>query len=596
MARYALASFNDGAGAGAGMPELRSSWWFDGHDLQTFCHRGWLRPLGLSDEALKDRPIVGICNMWSELVGCNVHLRELAQAVKRGVLQAGGLPLEFCVMTPGDALQKPAAMMYRNLAAMEVEETIRSNPLDSVVLLAGCDKSVPASLMGAASADIPCVVVTGGPALPGFFRGQRVGSGSGYWRFADRARLGELTPAEYLDAEACLIRSHGHCMDMGTASTMACLTESLGLSLPGAAAVPAVDSRRYVVAERSGRRAVELAREDLRPSQILTPAAFANTIRVLEALAGSTNALIHLVAVAGRVGIRLSLEDFRSAADTPVLANIEPTGRYLMEDFYLAGGVQALIAALLPLLDGDALTVNGRTIRENAGDARWVNADVIKPLDDPLMSTSAHVVLTGNLAPDGAVLKRSAASRKLLKHTGPAVVFQDIHHLNASIDDPSLDVTEDSVLVLKNGGPRGAPGFPELGTLPIPERLLRRGVTDMVRISDSRVSGTTYGTIVCHVAPEAAAGGPIAVVQTGDVIRLDADEGVLEVALTEAEIAQRSSQQEPPPRFYERGYGALFMDHVLQAPDGADFDFLQNLAGHPAPRRPELLLRGWVSL
>lgn len=582
---------------GSGIPsKLRSSLWFDGYDLHGYSHRGWLRHDGFSDEALRGRPVIGICNMWSELVGCNVHLRGLAQAVKRGVLQEGGLPLEFSVMTPGDALQKPAAMMYRNLASMEVEETVRSNPLDAVVLLAGCDKSVPASLMGAASADVPCIMVTGGPALPGHWRGQRVGSGSGYWKFADAARLGELTPEEYLEAEASTNRSQGHCMDMGTASTMASLTEALGMSLPGSAAIPAVDVRRSVAAERSGRRAVQLALEDLRPSTILTRAAFENAIRVLEAIAGSTNALIHLIALAGRVGVELRLDDFARAADTPVLVNVEPTGSYLMEDFFFAGGVQSVIHELLPLLHRDVITVSGKTLAENADSAKTTNPDVIRPLDQPLQSQSAHVVLRGSLAPDGAVIKRSAASEHLLRHRGRAVVFEDIYDLGARIDDPDLDVDESSILVLKNGGPKGAPGFPEFGTLPLPEKLLRRGVTDIVRISDSRISGTTYGTIVCHVAPESAVGGPLALVETGDEIVLDAPEGRLDLEVEPAELDRRRQRLRPFQPAYRRGYGALFLDHVLQAPEGADFGFLRNPDGERPELVPLLLMHGWVSL
>ncbi len=392
--------------------DLRSKLWFEGFDLHGFCHRAWIRQNGFSDEALRSRPVVGICNMWSELVGCNVHLRGLAESVKRGVLQAGGLPLEFPVMTPGDALQKPAAMMYRNLASMDVEEAIRSNPLDAVVLLAGCDKTVPAIVMGAASADVPAILVTGGPALPGFWRGQRVGSGTGYWRFADLARLGELTEEEYLDAEAATNRSHGHCMDMGTASTMASVCEALGLTLPGAAAIPAVDSRRSVLAERSGRRAVEMAQADgPRPSEILTRDAFENAITVLEAIAGSTNALVHLIAIAGRVGVDLRLDDFnRISKTTPVLANIEPTGAYLMEDFFNAGGVPAVGRELLGHLHTEARTVNGRTLGDNVRSALSQDADVIRPLENPLHGQGAHVVVRGSLAPEGAVVKRSAAS------------------------------------------------------------------------------------------------------------------------------------------------------------------------------------------
>ena len=581
---------------GSGTPDLRSRRWFDGFDLHGYSHRGWLRHNGFSDEALRGRPVIGICNMWSELVGCNVHLRGLAAAVKRGVLQAGGLPLEFPVMTPGDALQKPAAMMYRNLASMDVEETIRSNPLDAVVLLAGCDKSGPAALMGAASADVPCIMVTGGPAQPGYFRGKRVGSGNGYWKFADAARLGDLTPEEYLEAEASTNRTQGHCMDMGTASTMASMSEALGMTLPGGAATPAVDVRRAVLAERSGRRAVELANEGLRPSSILTREAFENAIRVLEALAGSTNALIHLIAIAGRVGVRLTLEDFQAAEGIPVLANIEPTGSYLMEDFYFAGGVQAVINELLPHLHGDAPTVNGRTIAQNAAESPSSNPDVIRPLNSPLQPRSSHVVLRGSLAPRGAVIKRSAASAHLLRHRGPALVFEDIYDLAARVDDPDLDISKDSVMILRNGGPIGAPGFPEFGTMPIPAKLLREGVEDIVRISDSRISGTSFGTLVVHVAPESAVGGPIGLVQTGDPIVLDVEENRLDIDIGADELARRQAAFQPPEPAYERGYGALFLERVLQAPDGADFDFLRNLDGKKPDLVPLLLMSGWVSL
>ncbi len=576
--------------------KLRSGLWFDGSDIQTYCHRGWLRHDGFSEEALRGRPVIGICNMWSELVGCNVHLRGLAEAVKRGVLQEGGLPLEFPVMVPGDALQKPAAMMYRNLASMDVEETIRSNPLDAVVLLAGCDKSVPAAVMGAASADVPFVMVTGGPALPGFWRGKRWGSGEGYWRFADMARTGEITPEEYAEAEAATNRSQGHCMDMGTASTMAAMCEALGVSLPGNAAIPAVDVRRSVLAERAGRRAVALAHDGTRPSSILTRKAFENAIRILEAIAGSTNALIHLIAIAGRVGVPLALDDFRAAEDTPVLVDVEPTGKYLMEDFFFAGGLQAVINELLPLLHPDAATVTGKTIAENASGVRTENPDVIRPFAEPLQPRSSHVVLQGSLAPDGAVLKRSAASPHLLRHRGPAVVFEDVHDLNARIDDPDLPVNAKSVLVLKNGGPKGAPGFPEFGTLPIPQKLLREGIDDLLRISDSRISGTSFGTTVVHVAPEAAVGGPLALVRNGDLIAFDAEAGTLDLELEPAEFERRGAAWTPPQRPYTRGYGRLFMDHVLQAPEGADFDFLRNPEGERPELVPPLLLHGWVSL
>jgi dihydroxy-acid dehydratase len=450
--------------------------------------------------------------------------------------------------------------------------------------------------MGAASADVPFVVVTGGPALTGIWRGQRIGSGEGYWKFADMARLGEISSEEYVEAEAAVNRSHGHCMDMGTASTMACMSEALGLTLPGAAAIPAVDVRRSVLAERSGRRAVELARLGARPSAMLTQDAFLNALRVLEAIAGSTNAIIHLIAIAGRVGVDLTLEHFRAAADIPVLANIEPTGDYLMEDFFFAGGVQAVIHELLPLLQADAATVNGKTIGENARDSASTNHEVIRPIDDPLMPRSSHAILYGTLAPDGAVIKRSAASERLLRHRGPAVVFEDANDLNRRIDSPDLDVTENSVLVLKNGGPIGAPGFPEFGTLPVPQKLIKQGVTDVVRISDSRISGTSFGTLVVHVAPEAAVGGPLAAVRDGDPIILDAEDNRLDLDIDPNELTRRLAEFTPPASPYRRGYGALFQDHVLQAPEGADFDFLQNLDGERPSLEPPLLFRGWVSL
>jgi dihydroxy-acid dehydratase len=574
---------------------LRSSLWFEGFDLHAFCHRGWTRHNGFSDEALHGRPIVGVCNMWSELVGCNVHLRGLAESVKRGVLQAGGLPMEFPVMTPGDTLQKPAAMMYRNLAAMDVEESIRSNPLDAVVLLAGCDKTVPASVMGALSADVPFVLVTSGPALPGFWRGQRVGSGTAYWKFSDLARLGELSEEEYLEAETAVNRSHGTCMDMGTASTMASVCEALGITLPGCAAIPAVDVRRSVLAERSGRRAVELALEGSRPSSFVLRESFENAVRVLEAIGGSTNAIIHLTAMAGRLGIDLGLTDFHAAAGTPVLVNVEPTGTYLMEDFFQAGGVPAVIHELLPLLHGEMQTVNGRTLAENAA-THSLDADVIRPLDKPLQPDGAHAILWGSLAPRGAVIKCSAASASLLHHRGPAVVFEDVHDLNRRIDDPDLDASAESVFVLKNGGPKGAPGFPEFGTIPIPAKLLRQGVTDVVRISDSRISGTSFGTLVVHVAPEAAVGGPIGVVQNGDPIVLDVPANRLELEIDERELARRRERFEPPAAQYTRGYGALYLERVLQAPEGADFDFLRNPNEERPSLEPLLLMHGWTSL
>jgi L-arabonate dehydrase len=556
----------------------RSSEWFDRRDLDGFLHRSWLKSTGVSDETFRGRPVIGICNSWSELVNIPVHLRGIAQAVKRGVLQAGGFPLEFPVMSLGESLMKPTTMLYRNLMAMDVEESIRSYPLDGVVLLTGCDKTNPASIMGAASADIPAIVVTGGPMLNGRWRGRELGSCSDCWHYHEELRAGRITEVEFEEIENSMSRSNGHCMTMGTASTMACVTEALGLTLPGGAAIPAVDSRRAQVAEAAGRKIVELVERDVKPSDILTRPAFENAIRVLHAISGSTNAILHLIAYAGRVGVDLPLGLFDElCGSTPWLVNLKPAGEHLMEDFYYAGGMPAVMAQIADLLDLGALTVTGKTLGENLDETptEIVDRDVIRPADDPLEASGSLVVLQGSLCPDGAVMKISAADPRLLQHEGRAVVFEDIHDLAARVDDEDLEIDEDSVMVLRNGGPVGAPGMPEWGHLPIPAKLLKRGVTDLLRISDARMSGTSYGAVVLHVAPESAVGGPLALVETGDRIRLDVQERRLDLLVDEQELERRREVWEPPERKDERGYRWLYEDHVLQANEGCDFDFLR---------------------
>jgi L-arabonate dehydrase len=554
----------------------RSAEWFDRDDLDGFLHRSWLKSSGVTDETFRGRPVIGICNSWSELVNCNVHLRGLAESVKRGVLQAGGFPLEFPVLSLGESLMKPTTMLYRNLMAMDVEESIRSYPLDGVVLLTGCDKTNPASIMGAASADIPAIVVTGGPMLNGRWRGREIGSCSDCWHYHEELRAGRITQADWVEIENSMSRSNGHCMTMGTASTMACVTEALGLTLPSGAAIPAVDSRRRHLAEASGRQIVELVEADLKPSDILTREAFENAIRVLHAISGSTNAILHLIAYAGRVGVDVPLQLFDElCATTPWLVDLKPAGRFLMEDFFYAGGVPAVMAQVSDLLHLDAMTVSGRTAGDNIAGAEIVNTEVIRPIDDPLDQGGALVVLRGNLCPDGAVMKISAADPALHEHEGRAIVFEDIHDLAARVDDPDLPCDASTVMVLRNAGPVGAPGMPEWGHLPIPAKLLKEGVTDLVRISDARMSGTSYGAIVLHVAPESAVGGPLALVEDGDVIRIDVPRRSLDLLVPEAEIEERRARWEPPARKDERGYRRLHVDHVLQANEGCDFGFLR---------------------
>jgi L-arabonate dehydrase len=565
----------DGYGRGGGR---RSSKWLDRRDLDGFLHRSWMKATGVGDDTFRGRPLIGICNSWSELVNCNVHLRGVAEAVKRGVLQAGGFPREFPVMSLGEALMKPTTMLYRNLMAMDVEESIRSYPLDGVVLLTGCDKTNPASVLGACSADIPAIVVTGGPMLNGHWRGKELGSCSDCWHYHEELRAGRITEPDFGEIENAMSRSHGHCMTMGTASTMACMTEALGLTLPGAAAIPAVDSRRSHVAEAAGRQIVALAEQVVRPSDVLTPGAFENAIRTLHAISGSTNAIIHLIAYAGRLGIDLPLSRFDElCASTPWLVDLKPAGEHLMEDFYYAGGLPAVLEQIRDLLNLDVLTVTGRTLGENldAVPTEIIEPKVIRPRSAPLDEGGSLVVLRGNLCPRGAVMKISAADRRLLAHEGRAVVFADIDDLAARVDDPALDVDADSIMVLRNAGPVGAPGMPEWGHMPIPAKLLRQGVTDLLRISDARMSGTSYGAVVLHVAPESAVGGPLALVHDGDRIRLDVAARTLDLLVDDAELDRRRGAWTPPVRKDARGYRRMYEDHVLQADEGCDLDFLR---------------------
>jgi dihydroxy-acid dehydratase len=580
---------------------LRSARWFGERDLAGFLHRSSINAEGISRESLGGRPVIGICNSWSELVNCNVHFRGLAESVKRGVLLAGGLPLEFPTISLGENLMKPTTMLFRNLMSMDVEESIRSNPLDAVVLIGGCDKTVPAQLMGAASADIPAIMITGGPSQPAWFRGRQLGVGTDTWHYADEFRAGRMTHAEFDELEAAATPSYGHCNEMGTAATMTSLVEALGMSLPGTASIPAVDARRRHAAEATGARAVAMALEGPRPTEVLTAEAFDNAITLLLAITGSTNAVIHLLALAGRVGVPLSLERFDELARrTPVLVNVRPSGDHLVEQLFHAGGVPAVMRELAPLLHGEALTVTGRSLAEGFAAASASAApappdrDVIATLDAPFAAEGALAVLRGSLAPDGAIMKVSAASSELLRHHGPAVVFEDIEDLAARIDAPDLAVTPDSVLVLRGAGPKGGPGMPEWGQIPIPSKLLREGVTDMVRISDARMSGTAFGTVALHVAPEAAAGGPLRAVENGDPIVLDVEARRLDLDVPAEVVARRLERLPPVEPKYRRGYGRLFLDHVTQANEGCDFDFLRGLAGEEARREPYGLLSGWI--
>jgi dihydroxy-acid dehydratase len=540
---------------------------------------------GLPHDLLDGRPVIGICNTWSELTPCNAHFRQIAERVKRGVYEAGGFPVEFPVMSLGETNLRPTAMLFRNLVSMDVEESIRGNPVDGVVLLCGCDKTTPALVMGAASCDVPALVVSGGPMLNGKFRGENIGSGTNLWSMSEDVRAGKMSLVDFIDAEACMSRSAGHCMTMGTASTMASMVEALGLGLPHNAAIPAVDSRRYALAHEAGRRIVQMVHDDVKISQILTRQAFENAIRVNAAIGGSTNAIIHLLAIAGRMGVSLELDDFdRLGHDLPLLLDLMPSGRFLMEDFYYAGGIPAVIRELGDLIHGDALTVNGKTIRENTAGAPCWNREVIRTLENPLKTHAGIAVLRGNLAPDGAVIKPSAATPRLLRHRGPAVVFENVEDFRARIDDAALDVDENSVMVLKGTGPKGYPGMPEAGNMPLPRKLLERGITDMVRISDGRMSGTAYGTVVLHTSPESALGGPLALVQNGDSIELDVEARRLHLHVTDDELIRRGAAWRAPASMMTGGYQKLYVDHVLQANRGADFDFLVGCRGAAIPR------------
>jgi L-arabonate dehydrase len=560
------------------MPErkLRSQQWWSEPNYESFVRRAWLRAEGFTSDVFQNKPVIGICNSWSELTNCNAHLRVVADAVKRGVWAAGGFPLEFPTISLGEPFMRPTTMLYRNLMAMDVEESIRANPLDGVVLLCGCDKTTPAQLMGAASADIPAIMVPGGPMLSGQWKDRKLGSGTDGRKLFDLFRTGRLSEEDWCEIEGGISRSAGHCTVMGTASTMTSLAEALGMTLTGCANIPAADSRRLTMAELSGRRAVELAWEDLRPSRIMTREAFENAIAVDMAIGGSTNAVVHLLAIAGRLGIPLELDDFdRISRRVPYIANVKPSGQFLMEDFFYAGGLPAVMREILPLLHGDAVTVTGKSIRQNVDQAECWRREVIRSAAEPLNPEGGTVIVRGNLAPDGAVVKQTAASPRLLRHSGPAFVFENYEQMRAQIDSPDLPVDGSTVLVMKNCGPKGAPGFPEWGHIPMPKVLLERGIDDVVRISDARMSGTSFGTVVLHVAPESAIGGPLALVETGDEIELNVSARRIELKVDIPELARRQARFQTPEPKYSRGYGRLFLEHVTQANLGCDFDFLR---------------------
>lgn len=569
--------------------DLRSSYWFSDSGKNGFIHRSWLKGEGIPDEVFDGRPVIGIANTWSQTTPCNSNLRRLAATVARGVWEAGGFPLEFPVMSIGETLMRPTSMLFRNLMAMEVEEQLRANPFDAVALLGGCDKTLPGLLMGAASADLPTLVLSSGPKLTGKFRGTDVGSGSDLWRFHDEVRTGAMAPDDFLAAERCMARSEGHCMTMASASTMAVLSEVMGLQMPGASTVPAADSNRLLFAHLTGRRAVELARQGVSMSSVVTRGTMENAVKVLAAIGGSTNAVLHLIALSGRLELGLTLDDWNGlTSDIPLLLNLQPSGKYLMEDFYYAGGAPALLRELLPLLAGDEKAATGRTLAEEVKEAECWNREVIATLDRPFKGAGSGIaVLKGNLCPDGAIIKQAAASPSLLRHRGRALVFDTIEELEKAIDDEALDIDADSVLVLRNSGPRGYPGMPEVGNLPVPKKLLLQGITDIVRLSDARMSGSSFGTVVLHIAPEAAVGGPIGILQTGDWIRLDVPARTLQIEVSDEELAKRQETKRttilPLP---ERGYLRLHHEHVLQADRGADLDFLIGKSGNAVPRQP----------
>ncbi|HTD93838.1 MAG TPA: IlvD/Edd family dehydratase [Chitinophagaceae bacterium] len=558
---------------------LRSQEWFGKKGKDGFIYRAWMKNQGTPSYEFEGKPVIGICNTWSELTPCNGHFRELAESVKRGVYEAGGFPVEFPVMSLGETLIKPTAMLYRNLVSMDVEESIRANPIDGVVLLCGCDKTTPALVMGACSVDIPTIVVSGGPMLTGKYKGRDIGT-SDLWRFTDELRANLMSEQELNAAEAGMCRSKGHCAVMGTASSMACMVEALGLSLSENAAIPAVDANRKVLAQLSGLRIVEMVKENLKLSDILTREAFENAIKVNAAIGGSTNFVIHLLAIAGRIGIPLTIDDFgKLSSSIPLIANLQPSGKYFMEDLYYAGGLPAVMKELLSYLHADSKTVTGKTLRENVQHAEAINRDVIAGIDTPFSPHSGVVVLKGNLCTNGAIIKPSAASARLMQHTGKAIVFENIEDYKSRIDEPDLDVNEDTVLVLKNVGPKGYPGMPEVGNMGIPKKLLAKGVTDMLRISDGRMSGTGFGTVVLHVSPESASGGTLALVQDGDLIQLDVAGGQLNLLIEPDELEKRKASWKLIASDINRGYVSLYIRHVEQAHLGADFDFLKGGSG-----------------
>jgi dihydroxy-acid dehydratase len=567
------------------MTTYRSAEWFGKKDKMGFIYRSWMKNQGFPNDMFDGRPVIGICNTWSELTPCNAHLRDIAESVKRGVFEAGGFPLEFPIMSLGETLLKPTAMLFRNLASMDAEESIRGNPIDGVVLLTGCDKTTPSTLMGASSVDLPTIVVPGGPMLNGKYRGSDIGSGTDVWKFTDDLKTGKITYEDYAFAESCMSRSPGHCMTMGTASTMACMVESLGMCLSGAAAIPAVDARKKVMAQLSGRRIVDMVKEDLRISKILTRAAFENAIKVNAAVGGSSNFIIHLTAIAGRIGVELNLQDFDDlGSKIPLLLNLMPSGKFLMEDFYYAGGLPVVINALAAELHMDALTVNGKTHRENVTGSACYNKDVIYDYEDPLIKEAGIVVVKGNLAMNGAVIKPSAASPKLMQHRGRAVVFENIEDYHARVDDPALDIDENCVMVLKQVGPVGYPGMPEVGNMTLPKKILDKGITDMVRISDGRMSGTAFGTVVLHVSPESAIGGTLALVENGDIIELDVQQRRLHLEVSDETLAARRLKWQQAAPATDRGYVHLYVNHVQQADKGADLDFLVGKSGDKVAR------------
>ncbi len=567
--------------------KLRSQKWYGGTSRDTIYHRGWLKNQGYPDDMFDGRPIIGILNTWSDLTPCNGHLRELAEKVKAGVWEAGGFPVEVPVFSASENTFRPTAMMFRNLAAMSIEEQIRGQPIDGAVLMVGCDKTTPSLLMAAASTDIPSIVVTGGPMLNGMFQGEAVGAGTHLWRFSEAVKAGEMTQDEFLNAEAAVTRSSGTCNTMGTASSMASMAESLGMALSGNAAIPAVDARRRVMAQLSGRRIVQMVKDDLKPSDILTRNAFENAIRTNGAVGGSTNTVVHMLAIAGRVGVDLSLADWDACGrDVPTIVNLQPSGKYLMEEFFYSGGLPVVLKRLgdAGLLHKDALTVSGNPIWDDVCDVKCWNDDVIRTVDNPLTAQGGIAVLRGNLAPNGAVIKPSAATKSLMKHRGRAVVFEDIDDYKARIEDDALDIDETCIMVLKNCGPKGYPGMSEVGNMGLPPKVLKKGITDMIRISDARMSGTAYGTVILHTAPEAAAGGPLAVVRNGDMIEVDVDARRLHLDISDAELAQRLADWVPTHDSAVTGYAWLHQTHVGGADTGADLEFLKGCRGNDVGR------------